>query len=127
MSESGTAGSRRAETPGRDREGLDARRVRSLLASAIWLLAVVAALVLAVGTLLVALRVDLDDPVVRAITDLAARLDLGELVHVGVERGADAGARQDAVVTSVLVSWGVAALVYLVAGTVLDRVIRPGA
>jgi hypothetical protein len=125
VSESGTTGKRRADTPRRG--GLDAgsRRLRSTLASAIWLVAVVAALVLAVGALLVALRFNLDNPVIDTITSIAGRIDLGELKSFDVAKDAGAGAREDAVVKSVLVNWGIAAVVYLVVGKVLDRVIRP--
>ena len=125
MSESGTAGKRRADAPRRG--GLDAgsRRLRSTLASAIWLVAVVAALVLAVGALLVALRFNLDNAAVKAVTDLASNLDFGVLKDFDVKKGASKSEIQDARVKSVLVNWGIAALVYLVVGKVLDRIIRP--
>ena len=125
MSESGTAGKRRAETPKRDGLNESSRKARSAVASVVWLLAVAAAAVLAVGALLVALRFNLDNAVVKAITDLADNIDFGELKSFEVRKGASASARQDAVVKSVLVNWGVAALIYLVVGKVLDRVIRP--
>jgi hypothetical protein len=120
-----TTGKRRADTPRRDGVKAGSRRARSLVASIIWLLAVVAALVLAVGALLVALRYNLDNPIVDAFTTVAGRIDLGELKSFDVAKGASASAREDAVVKSVLVNWGIAALAYLVVGKVLDRVIRP--
>ena len=126
MSESETtAGKRRAESPRRGGLGEGSRKARSTVASVVWLLAVVAALVLAVGALLVALRFNLDNAAVKAITDLADKIDLGELKSFEVKKGASASARQDAVIKSVLVNWGIAALFYLVVGKVLDRVIRP--
>jgi hypothetical protein len=125
MSESGTAGKRRAETPRRTVLSGGSRQLRRTLASVIWLLAVLAALVLAAGALMVALRFNLDNGAVKAVTDLAARIDLGELKSFDVAKGAGANAREDAVVKSVLVNWGIAAVVYLVVGKVLDRVIRP--
>jgi hypothetical protein len=125
VSESETAGKRRAETPRRDGLNAGSRKARSTIASVVWLVAVVAAAVLAVGALLVALRFNLDNAVVKAITDLADKIDFGELKSFEVKKGAGASARQDAVVKSVLVNWGVAALIYLVEGKVLDRVIRP--
>jgi hypothetical protein len=95
------------------------------VASVIWLLAVVAALVLAVGALLVALRFNPGNAAVKAITDLADSIDFGVLKSFDVKKGASASARQDAATKSVLLNWGIAALVYLVVGKVLDRVIRP--
>ena len=56
---------------------------------------------------------------------VARKIDLGELKSFDVAKGASASAREDAVVKSVLVNWGIAALAYLVVGKVLDRVIRP--
>lgn len=125
MTESETTGKRRAKAPRRDGLQAGSRRARSVVASVVWLLAVVAALVLAVGALLVALRFNLDNPVVKAITDVAERIDLGELKSFEVKKGAGAGAREDAVVKSVLVNWGIAAVVYLVVGKVVDRLVRP--
>ena len=125
MSESGTTGKRRAETPRRDGLKAGSTRLRSTLASAIWLVAVVAALVLAVGALLVALRFNLDNPVVDAITQFASRIDFGVLKDFDVPKGAKKSAIEDAQIKSVLVNWGIAAVVYLVVGKVLDRLIRP--
>ena len=120
-----TAGKRKAETPRSGGVAGGSRKVRSAVASVIWLLAVVAALVLAVGALLVALRFNLDNAAVKAITDLAERIDFGVLKDFAVKKGASASEKQDAVVKSTLVNWGIAALVYLVVGKLLDRVIRP--
>ena len=95
MSDS-TTGKRRAETPRRDGVKAGSRRARSLVASLVWLVAVVAALVLAVGALLVALRFNLDNPLVKVITDLADAIDLGELKSFDVAKGASESAREDA-------------------------------
>ena len=89
---------------------------RSRLATLVWLVAVVLALVLAVAALLTALRADRGDDVVRLVLEAAGRVDLG-IAHVF--RGPDALLRDH------LVSWGVVAVEYLVVGKLLDRVIRP--
>jgi hypothetical protein len=125
VSESGTAGKRRADAPRRVGLSGGSRKLRSVLASVIWLLAVVAALVLAVGALLVALRFNLDNAVVKVITDLADKIDFGVLKDFAVKKGAKPSVRQDAAIKSTLVNWGIAALIYLVVGKVLDRLIRP--
>ncbi len=92
------------------------RRVRSKAASLVWLAAVVCALFLAGGALLVALRMNQDNDLVRFVTDGARLLDLGELKEF---RG------RDAAIKAALTNWGIAAVVYLVVGRVLDRVLRP--
>jgi hypothetical protein len=96
------------------RAGADA--VRSRLASLLWLVAVVAALFLAVGALLVALDMNRANPIVGFVLDGARALDLGVFKDF---------AGRDAVVKEALTNWGIAAVVYLVVGKVLDRVVRP--
>lgn len=98
-------------------------RVRGLLASVVWLLAVVAASFLAVGALLVSLEFNLDNGVVSFVTDTAARLDFGELKSF--DPGTTEASAQDALAKSVLVNWGIAAIVYLLLGKLVDRVVRP--
>jgi hypothetical protein len=90
--------------------------VRSRIASLLWLMAVVCALFLAAGALLVALRMNQDNAVVGFVIDGAKKLDLGELKRF---------TGKDANVKGALVNWGIAAIAYLVAGKGLDRVIRP--
>jgi len=98
--------------------------VRGRIASAVWLLAVVAALVLAAGALVIALELDPDNGFVALLTEAADRLNvLGELKTFDGGRTADS--EQRALVKTVLVSWGLAAVAYLVVGKVLDRLIRP--
>jgi hypothetical protein len=100
------------------------RSVRSGVASAVWLLAVVAALILAAGALVIALDFNPRNGVVSFLTDTADRLNLlGELKTF--EGGRSADSKQSALVKTVLVNWGIAALAYLVVGKVLDRLIRP--
>jgi hypothetical protein len=96
--------------------------VRFKLASLLWLVAVVCALFLAVGALLVALKANQDNAIVLFVLDGADTLDL------------DVFSRDDGVFTfdkdrdgvkSALVNWGLAALAYLVVGKIVDRVVRP--
>jgi hypothetical protein len=92
------------------------RAVRSAVATAVWVVAVVCALVLALGALVVALRMNQGNDLVSLVLDGARRLDFGRLkTFTG----------QDAAVKAALVDWGVAAVVYLVVGRILDRLIRP--
>ena len=71
------ARSNRDRAKAKDRPGA-VHSVRSGLASAIWLLAVLAALILAVGALLVALGFNENHPLVDFVIQTALRIDLGE-------------------------------------------------
>lgn len=90
--------------------------VRSRLATLVWLAAVVCALLLAIGALVVALKMNQHNAIVSFVTDAANKLDFGELKKFH---------GQDAATKSALVNWGIAAVIYLVIGKVLDRLIRP--
>jgi hypothetical protein len=90
--------------------------VRSRIASAVWLAAVVCALVLAVGALLVALKMNQDNSIVAFVIDAARRLDFGSLKEF---------TGRNAAVKAALTNWGIAAVLYLIAGKVVDRAIRP--
>lgn len=100
---------------------------RSRIASLVWLLAVLAAIVLAVGALLVALDANRDNAIVAFVLDTARKID-GPFWRI-FEFTKDAkgpGDRQVHDVTKeVLVNWGLAAVAYLIAGRILDRIIRP--
>ena len=93
--------------------------VRSKVATVVWLVAVICALFLAVGALLMALQAKETNPVVQFITDMANRLD-GPLHDIF-----DLEKKNQFDVEDALVNWGIAAVVYLVIGKILDRVIRP--
>jgi hypothetical protein len=90
--------------------------VRSRIASLVWLVAVVCALFLAVGALLVALKMNQANPIVSFILDMANKLDFGTFKDF---TGKGAATKE------ALTNWGIAAVIYLVAGKVLDRIIRP--
>jgi hypothetical protein len=99
--------------------------VRSRIAQGVWLLCVLAALVLAVGALCIALKANQDNNLVKFVIDGADRLDFGVF-----SRGKDGVAHwrgnTDAAHTkNALVNWGLAAVVWLVGGKVLERFVRP--
>jgi len=98
-----------------------ASTLRSKLASLVWLVAVVCALFLATGALLVTLRANPDNPAVKFILDAADTLDLG-IFSTNGEGIFDLRPERE---KSALVNWGLAAVGYLVVGKILDRVIRP--
>jgi hypothetical protein len=90
--------------------------IRSKVASVVWLVAVLAALVLALGALCVSLDLNQDNTIVEAILDLAGTLDFGVFKTFSGE---------DAETKEALVNWGIAAVIWLVVGKVLDKLIRP--
>ena len=98
-----------------------ANAVRTKVASVVWLVAVVCAVFLAVGALLVALKANQDNSIVKLVLDVADALD-GPFSR---ENGIFTFTGKDAATKSALVNWGIAAVVYLVLGKILDRIIRP--
>jgi len=111
-----TAPSRARRRPGGQALRTGVALVRSRLASLVWLAAVVCALLLAIGALVVALQMNEHNAIVSFVTDAAHKLDFGEFKKFH---------GQDAATKSALVNWGIAAVIYLVIGKVLDRIIRP--
>ena len=110
----------RSGSPGRG--ALTITRVRVALAQVVWLLFLVAALFLAVGALLIALKANQDNAIVSFVLDVADRLDLGVFSR---DQGIFTFSGKNAATKDALVNWGIAAIAYLVVGKVLDRVIRP--
>lgn len=96
--------------------------VRNKLASLLWLVAVVCALFLAVGALLIALKANEDNSIVELVVAGAEYLDGPFSLEGGIFTFADDA---DGRVKSALVNWGIAAVVYLVIGKILDRTVRP--
>jgi hypothetical protein len=96
--------------------------VRNRIASVIWIVAVVCAVILALAALLTALdQANQQNPVVQWLTDTAEVL----AGPIGGQNGGifDFGRSEEA--KNALANWGVAALAYLVIGRVVDRIIRP--
>lgn len=105
----GRAGGSPAPDPGA------VRKLRDLVATAVLTVAVLAALVLALGAVLVGLKANVDNPIVSGVLDLANRLD-GPFADIFTF---------SSVIKQTLVNWGIAAAVYLIAGRLIERVIRP--
>jgi hypothetical protein len=99
-----------------------ANAVRSRIASVVWLVAVVCALFLAVGALLIALKANQDNAIVRFVLDGADTLDLGVFSR---KEGIFTLHGSSAATKNALVNWGIGAIAYLVVGKVLERIIRP--
>jgi len=96
--------------------------LRTRFAQVVWTAAVVCALFLAVGALLIALKANTGNALVRFVLDVADALDLQVFSrHNGVFKmtGADAATK------NALANWGLAAVAYLVVGRIVDRIVRP--
>lgn len=99
-----------------------APRTRAVLALLIWLLCVAAALVLALGVLYVVLEVDRSTPATEALLRAADWLDLGLFDRAS---GVFELTGDKAVAKNALANWGAAAVIWLILGRLLDRLIRP--
>lgn len=105
--------------------GAEATRLRNIAATVVWLLAVVAAAFLAVGALLIALDFNRQNGFVEFVTDTADTLNFLGVMKEFKPEGKGADAQQSALVKNVLVNWGICAVVWLVAGKVIERLVRP--
>ena len=96
--------------------GKGVRRARNLLATVVWLVAVVCAAILAVGAL---------------FTALSQTNERNEIVHWVLARGEDLVGpfgdlfKLETAKNTILVNWGIAAVAYLVVGKLAERIIRP--
>ncbi|MFC7493653.1 MULTISPECIES: hypothetical protein [unclassified Nocardioides] len=96
--------------------------VRTRLAQVIWLVAVVCALLLATGALLIALDANQDNALVSFVLDAADAIDLGVFSR---DNGIFTFEGKDAATKSALANWGLGAVAYLVVGRILERIVRP--
>lgn len=110
---------RRAKDPGAP--GL-AAVLRTRLAQVVWTVAVVCALFLAVGALLIALKANTGNALVRFVLDVADALDLQVFSR---RNGVFEMTGADAATKNALANWGLAAVAYLVVGRIVDRFVRP--
>jgi hypothetical protein len=98
-------------------------KARVQVARVILLVFTLIAAMLAIGALLVALRhnINEDNPVVRLVTQFDDFVD----GPFGRDNGIFQFHGKSEVAKEALVNWGIAALVYLLIGRVLARVVRP--
>lgn len=99
--------------------------VRTRLAQLVWLFFLIAALFLAVGALCVALDFNQDNPLVEFVIGGADLFDLGIFSRDGGIKEFTEGSKDSQETKNALFNWGVGAIVYLIVGRILDRVIRP--
>jgi hypothetical protein len=101
---------------------LTVTKVRAVLGQVIWLLFLVAALFLAVGALLIAVDANRDNQLVQFVLDGADRVDLGIFSK---DNGIKDFSGSNAETKNALFNWGIGAVVWLVVGRILERLIRP--
>lgn len=110
-------------TDGRGRRGAEFAAVRARLARLVRLVFWLLALFLAVGALLLALRhnVHTSNPIVKFVLNVADTIDgpFSRNNGVFVFHG------KHSVTKNAVVNWGLAAVVYLLIGRVLERLIAP--
>jgi O-antigen/teichoic acid export membrane protein len=105
-----------AQTPRtRPRLSADPAVVRDRIATVVWLVGVLAALVLAIGALLWAVRANKDNTLVSTVLSIAGAIDGPFWPIVNLH---DATANH-------LVNWGLAAVFFVVVARIADWVIRP--
>ncbi|GAA4694742.1 hypothetical protein GCM10023349_07370 [Nocardioides conyzicola] len=97
-------------------------QARIRLAQLIWLAAVVCALFLAVGALLIALDANDKNVLVGFVLDVADVVDLDVFSR---DNGIFTFDGADAATKSALANWGLGAVAYLVVGRILERLVRP--
>jgi hypothetical protein len=100
-------------------------QIRNAVATAVWLIAVVCAVLLAIGALFVVLDFNRDNALVKFFIDAADNVNILGTLKEFTPDGKGEAAKHSAEVKNVLVNWGICAVVYLVVGKILERVIRP--
>lgn len=102
-------------------------KARTLVAQAVWAVAVFAAVVLAGAALCIALKANPANNLVDFLVRTADKLDFGvfELGSNGIYHAT--GDTHEALTKNALVNYGVAAVVWLVLGGIVAKVIRPKA
>jgi hypothetical protein len=101
-----------------------ANMVRARIAQLVWIICAVAALLLAAGALCIALKANAGNGLVKFFVDAGDRLDFGAFSRTdGVAHWK--GHSEAALTKNALVNWGIAAVVWLVIGRIVERIVRP--
>jgi hypothetical protein len=99
--------------------------VRVLLARVVWAICVVFAVVLAVAVLLIAVKANTQNGLVRFDLKFSQHVDLHWFSLTNPIKDFDTAKKASEDVKTALFNYGLCAVVWLVIGRVLDRVIRP--
>lgn len=123
----GTMGEHKAEPAGNGAAGPDTRalnvaRLRDSAARVVWIICVTLALVLAAAAFSYALEANEDNELVQAVRDLANTFDLG---FFDLDNPVKEFADPNGSVKTALFNYGIACVVYLMVGRILERLLRP--
>lgn len=110
-----------AESPTRSRS-LTAARVRDIAGRVVWTVCMTLALILAIAAFTFALEANDKNDLVALFRDLADAFDLG---FFDLDNPVKQFQEPNAQVKTALFNYGIAAVVYLVVGRILERVLRP--
>jgi len=101
-----------------------ANKLRARVAQLVWIVCALAALLLAVGALCIALKANPENGLVKFCIDTADNLDFDVFSRTdGVAHWK--GQSHSAVTKNACVNWGLAAVVWLVGGKVVEKLLRP--
>jgi putative intracellular protease/amidase len=103
--------------------GASGAKVRHTVGQVVWTVCAVAALFLAVGALLVAIKANTENGLVSFVMGVADVADLGVFDRDSPIVTFDGSGNRETSIA--LLNWGLAALCWLIIGKVLDRIIRP--
>lgn len=117
-----TADAKTTSTTVGRRASVNPGQVRTWVAQAVWLVGLVAAMSLAVAALCIAVDANQRNGLVSLVLDLARFFDLGVFT---LDDGIMAFTGDNADTKNALINYGLGAAFYLVAGRILERVIRP--
>ena len=101
-----------------------ANRLRARLAQLVWIVCALAAVILAAGALCIALKANPENGLVKFCIDTADKLDFGVFSRTdGVAHWK--GQSPSALTKNACVNWGLAAVVWLVGGRIVAKLLRP--
>ena len=115
-------GDKDTDAPPAPARSLTVARVRDNAARVVWVVCMTLGLILAVAAFTVALEANADNDLVALIRDLADFFDLG---FFDLDNPVKKFTGDNADVKDALFNYGIAAVVYLIIGRILERVIRP--
>lgn len=111
---------------GVDRRSFTVAKGRTILARVIWTVFAVLALVLAVAAFSYALELRGENPLVSFVRDFANAVDLGIFdLDNPIKAFVDEEDPSAALTKTALTNYGLGAVCYVIAGRLLERVVRP--
>ncbi|KAA1426236.1 hypothetical protein [Nocardioides antri] len=105
-----------------DHTALTVARVRGVVSRTVWVICLTLALVLAAAAFSFALDANEKNDLVQIVRDLANAFDLG---FFDLDEPVKRFENPNSEVKTALFNYGIAAVVYLIVGRVLERIIRP--